>query len=363
MGGALRLALLGAALTLTAPALEAEPLYVPGVALLLLAGGAVAWVLVATRGLRVDRTLTATSVREGQDVDAGIRIRSAYLPLPAGTVEDPLLEHPVQLSTRHRERTIPARARFTRRGRRRLPGPRLVVRDPFGLAVRTIVGADHEVLVLPAILPVERTAAAGTGDALGHRATHSRVAAEVQLDGLRPLQAGTSAARISWASLARTGDLLERHMRPDGDDRPVIVLDTRVAGLDEDGLDAAVRATASLCVHLAGQGGCSLLLPGDRHPVPVEPGLATWPRLHVRLALIGAGGTPAAGALTGRQGVIVYVSARPLQRAPRTLTNTTGRGRILVVPAALADRPATFTVAGCLGYDMNARSARRPRVA
>lgn len=365
MGGALRLALLGAALVLTAAVLDAAPLYVPGLTLLLLAGGAAGWVLLASRGLRVTRTLAAATVQEGHAVAVRIEVRSPRLPLAAGAVEDPLLDAAVPSAVHRGRSTIRLNARFARRGRRRLAPTRVVVRDPFGLAVRAVAGREHELLVLPAILPVQRTGGDGAGDALGRRAARSRMAAEVQLDGLRPLQAGTSAARISWAAWARTGELLERHLRPDGDDRPVVVLDTRTAPDDpgQERLDAAVRAAASLCVHLAGQGGCSLLLPGDRHPVAVEPGLAAWPRLHVRLALVGAGGLPAAGALTGRQGVIVYVSARPVQRPPPTLSAARGRGRVLVVPGTLAGRTPAFAVGDCLGYDLSARGARPERAA
>ena len=49
---------------------------------------------------------------------------------------------------------------------------------------------------------------------------------------------------------------------------------------------AAVRACASLAVHLARHGGCALLLPGDRRPVTLDPELAGWPHLHARLALV-----------------------------------------------------------------------------
>ncbi|MCW3040415.1 MAG: hypothetical protein JWM31_2320, partial [Solirubrobacterales bacterium] len=257
MTGALRIALLGLGLLLGAAALDAEPLYVPGLVLVLLAAGAVAWVLLATHGLEVRRTLATSTVQEDQPIPAGIHVRGPRFVPPAGVVEDPLLVAGVPLAGRGHEQDIPLVARFPRRGRRRLAAPRVVVRDPFGLAVRAVAGEEHELLVLPRISPVRRTGTGGSGDALGHRTARSRVAAEVQLDGLRPLQTGTSAARISWSTWARTGELLERHMRPDGDDRPVVVLDTRTAPgeeEEEDGraLDAAVRAAASLCVHLAG---------------------------------------------------------------------------------------------------------------
>ena len=52
-------ALLGFLLTLVAATFDAEPLYVPGVALLLLAGLTTLWVAIAARGVRVKRTVGA----------------------------------------------------------------------------------------------------------------------------------------------------------------------------------------------------------------------------------------------------------------------------------------------------------------
>ncbi len=51
---------------------------------------------------------------------------------------------------------------FGRRGRRMLPPPALVLRDPFGLAQRVVTGGDaDELLVLPRIFPVTATAGRG----------------------------------------------------------------------------------------------------------------------------------------------------------------------------------------------------------
>ncbi|WP_354702270.1 hypothetical protein DSM112329_02626 [Paraconexibacter sp. AEG42_29] len=369
MGGALRLGGLGAALTLVAAALDAEPLFVPGVALLLIAAGACGWVWAAAHGLSVTRAVGSTTVVEGAPITVRTEVRSPWLLTPTGTLDDGLLGEPVALEGgRDRGvRVLHATPRFPRRGRIALPPPEVTVRDPFGLAVRTVAGHPHELLVLPAIHPVLRTDGGGDGDAIGRRQARSRVTAEVELDGLRPLRSGTSAARISWAVWARTGEMYERHLRPDGDDRPIVVLDTRTASpgagpgettIDADEqLDAAVRATASLCVFLAGRGGCSLLLPGDRQPVALQPGLGGWPRQHIRLALVRGGGTPAAGALTGRIGVIFYVSAQPLTGTPRVLAHAAGNGRVLVVPAGMPGRTPTFEVAGCSGYDLAPRGA------
>lgn len=362
MGGARRLAGLGGALLLVAAALDVEPLYVPGVALLALAAGAAGWVALVSRRITVGRTLTRATALEEQPVRVTVTARSSGLLLPHGTVHDPLLGTPLPLAAGGWEHIVPIEVRFSRRGRHVLAPPAVVVRDPFGLAHATVTGRAAEILVLPAVLPVRRPGGDQAGDALGRRSARDGIAPEVELDGLRPLRPGTPASRISWAALARTGDLLERHLRPDGDARPVVVLDTRTAsGEDEPALDAAVRAAASLCVHLGRREGCALLLPGDRRPHAIDHGLAGWPPLHTRLALVRAGGAPAAGALGGRTGIVFHVSARPLVRPPATLTRA--GGHVLVVPVALPGRPPSFTVAGCLGYDLTVARGRRPEAA
>ena len=60
----------------------------------------------------------------------------------------------------------------------------------------------------------------------------------------------------------------------------------------EENLDKAIRAAASLCVHLAQVGGCAVLLPGDRRPIEIGHDMGAWPAVHVRLALVEAGAPP-----------------------------------------------------------------------
>ena len=47
-----------------------------------------------------------------------------------------------------------------------------------------------------------------------------------------------------------------------------------------------------------------------------------------------------------------YVVAQRLSRAPRALAQSHGSSRVLVVPAAIAGRRPSFTVAGCTGYSL-----------
>ena len=86
-------------------------------------------------------------------------------------------------------------------------------------------------------------------------------AAELDLEGLRPYRQGTPASRIHWPAVARSGEMLERRLSADGDTAPLVVLDASRTPTEE-ALDHAVRAAASLCLHLARRGGCALLLPG-----------------------------------------------------------------------------------------------------
>jgi uncharacterized protein (DUF58 family) len=173
-------------------------------------------------------------------------------------------------------------------------------------------------------------------------------AAAIEIDGLREHQPGSPASRIHWPSVARGGEMMEKRLRPEMDSRPLIVLDSRGPASAES-LDAAVRAAASLCLHLARHGGCALLLPGERRPSAIESDLAAWHPAHVRLALVEAGGMPIASAALGRSGPVIYVASRLPRGMPRPLREASG-GRVLVVPVSLPGLPATFEVAGCRGY-------------
>ncbi len=345
---------IGTVLLVAAALFDAESLYVPGTAFVLLGAAAAAWVHAGTAGLRVERALTALTVMEDQPVDVRLVVRAGLTPLPTGVLEDDLLPAPVPLALGERTMALRIHASFARRGPRTLAPPRVVVRDPFSLASRSVTaGPPVELLVLPRIHPVTAPPGAADGSILSPRAGRPRMAAEFELDGLRPHRPGSPASRIHWSVFARTDELWERKLLADADSRPLVVLDPRCAEGDagQDGLDAAVRAVASLAVALAGQGGCGLLLPGDRRPFALEAGLTGWPRAHVRLAHVRDQGPPSSSGLAGRAGPVVYVSARPVTRTPRALQGGSGGLRILVVPGPQpAGRRALFAVAGCTGY-------------
>jgi uncharacterized protein (DUF58 family) len=358
-------AALGVALCLAAAIFDSASLYVPGVALLLLASGATAWVLLAAAGARLVRHAGPHTVVEDEPYPVRIELRAGRLPPPGGELLDPLLGWPVPVGGRWLRR-VRINVRFSRRGRRRIAPGTLVIRDPFRLCVRELRGEKGaEVLVLPRIEPVrppggdgaapgdEALMGAGAG-LTGGRATGT--AAELEIDGLRPYRPGAPASRIHWPSVARTGEVLERRLVAELDSAPLVVLDAS-APASEEALDQAVRAAGSLCVHLARAGGCALLLPGDRRPVELGSDLAGWSAAHVRLALVEAGATPPALARAPRGGAVLWVTASATRRPPRVVERLAAGARFLVTPLPLPGYPAAFEVAGCTGQALD--GARR----
>src|SRR4051794_18215865 len=340
--------MLGLLLLLVAGTFDAEPLYVTGSALLLLGAGAALWIGVGAWGAGVRRELDARSVLEEQSLSMRIEATAGRLPLPPGWIDEPLLPEPVRFSAGRRKARVRVEVTFGRRGRRVLPPPALVLRDPFGLAQRVVEGGEpDELLVLPRVLPVVATAGGEDGDPARSRAVLT-AAAETELDGLRPHREGAPASRIHWPSVARGAGLMERKLVSEADSRPLVVLDPRGPQSPE-ALDAAVRAAASLCVHFAKRTGCALLLPGDRRAAIVEPDLQAFAAAHARLALMDDRTGPALVAAQNRRGLVVFVSARIVDRVPRGLGRTPG-GCLLVIPGEIANRRAVLEVAGCHGY-------------
>src|SRR5919204_2861167 len=270
MRGAVSTALLGAVFVVAAGLLDAEPFYVPGVTFVALGALCVAWVVLASRGVRVWRTLTVRRVIEDQPLGVRVVARAGRLPFPAGGVEEPLLAAPVPLPSGRQRFGFRVEATFARRGPRTLAAPRVVIRDPLGLAAReAAVGEAQEILVLPRTEAVRAPGAGPEGARAGDRPLLAE-AAETEVDGLRAYRAGTPASRIHWPALARRRGLLERRLQAEADSRPLVALDARGT---EDDLDKAVRAAASLALQLAAEGGCSVHLPGARRPAELDSGL------------------------------------------------------------------------------------------
>lgn len=358
---------------LAAYVFDAAALFVPAVALLLVACLTPLWIGLAARGASLARVLHADRVLEGQPLEATIELRSGPLGLPGAELLDPLVRElsglrPSRGPLRGRA-VIEARvvARFSRRGRRVLDAPALVLGDPLGLVrvMRRGSSPAEELLVLPRTARVRWSQRDPAGELTPATASPSVEAlAATDVDGLRPYRPGTPASRISWPALARGAGLLERRLRADRDRTPLVILDARHSGSDAD-LDAAVRAAASLTLELARRGGCELLLPGDRRPVHIDPGLTAWSAVHIRLALVegGPAATPPSIGPHTRAGQIFYVTADG-ERLPGHVLRGGRRASVLVVPSTAPPpvrRSPSFEVSGCSGYLLGADQAARFR--
>ena len=350
-------ALLGLALCLAAGTFDTASLYVPGVALFLLAVGSVAWVLLAARGATVHRLPGPHTVVEDEPYPLRVEVKSGVLPPPGGELLEPLLGWPVPIAGRW-SRRLRINVRFARRGRRVLEPELLVIRDPLRLYSREVLGeGGEEVLVLPRVEPVTAPGSGGAGagaeSGLGAEPSLSgrrldASAAELEIDGLRAYREGAPASRIPWPTVARRGEMMERRLVAELDSAPLVVLDPS-APASEEALDMAVRAAASLCLWLARKDGCAVLLPGDRRPIDIGHDLGAWPSVHARLALVEEGAAPAGGVLGPRGGAVIWVTGSDLRATPRALERLPAGSRYVVAPGALPGVRPAFEVAGCTG--------------
>ncbi|MBV8220233.1 MAG: DUF58 domain-containing protein [Solirubrobacterales bacterium] len=359
-------AVAGLVLILIALTFEAAPLFVSGVALVVLGLAAPAWVSLAARGAHIDRRLDSDRVVEDEPIEATVEVRRGPWGLPGAAVEDPLAGEPISIrgpmSIISGGHTASVRivASFPRRGVRRIDPPTLIVSDALELArvERVSSSPAQELLVLPRTERVKWVPGAGEKWRRASGAAALEPFGATEVDGLRPYRQGTPASRIHWPALARGAGLLERRLRADTESRPLVVVDARCEGPSEH-LDAAVRAAASLVLELGTRTGCGLLLPGEYRPLEVDPDLTAWPVAHARLALVEGGpGTRAPGLAPGaRSAQVLYVAATPHARLPAGLAGAGVRAAILVLPKALATQPrheATFEVAGCIGFVVGA---------
>lgn len=343
----------GAVLCAVAAAFAAPELYVPGVSLLLVGVVAPAWVNLAARGVRLSLRAPEGVVQEGERVTVQLAVARGRCPLPAGTLTLVSPEQALALPSRRDGGTATTSLPMYRRGRHAIGPLRLTVRDPLGLYSREVSSSAGEVLVLPRVHPVSAEATGGLDGGAQRRALAPRAANEI--DSLQQYRPGAPASRIHWPTVARTGELVEHRLVADSERRPLIVLDA-TAPDSPDSLDRAVRAAASLCVHLARRGGCGLMLPGDRRSVGIEPDLRGWPAQHARLALVQATDIPP----VGRRGqhpenasMVVYVTAA----LPGDAAVPIGCWRL--GPHPLRGLPVAFSVAGCDAQAMPATMAAR----
>jgi len=352
---ALRTFAFGVLLCIGGGAFDLPSLYVPGVAIMLVGIGAAAWVMLAARGVRLVREQGPSTVQEEEPYALRLHVEGGLLPPPAGELVEPLLGKTLPASD-PRSRRVRVNVRFERRGRKRIQPARLVIRDPLSLAVREVTSESAEVLVLPRIEPVVVGPASGISGLESVSGALTEAAAELELHSLRPYRAGAPASRIHWPTVARTRVMMERRLVAEADARPLVALDPSSPPSME-ALDAAVRATASLIVHLARRAhGCSVLLPGQRRPTDLDAELRGWPALHARLALLEASeGAPRSRRLD-RSGAVFWVSAGGGSLPPGVKR---GGRSYFISPLPVSGRVPSFTVGGCSGYRLGSARDRR----
>jgi uncharacterized protein (DUF58 family) len=160
------------------------------------------------------------------------------------------------------------------------PGAHLIrrsevrVRDDLGLFSRyRMTGDPTVVLVLPELTSVGILPRQGGLDPGG----------DLEPDGLQPYIQGTPITRIHWPSVARAGEWQERRVIVAPRIMPLVVVDLSGAPGDE-AISWTLRAAAGQIQGLAMAGGCRVLLPGERVPIPVRNVVEGWPAMHRRLA-------------------------------------------------------------------------------
>lgn len=276
--------LLGFALLLAAALLGSVALFAFALGLLVVVAGALLATVVGARRVRITRAVDQAEVIEGR-------------PLALRFTVGGLRGLPVHVEVRGEDGTWQRlEAGVAQRLTIERPGPHLIgpsavrVRDDLHLFCRRrSAGEPAVVLVLPApasagVQPLPQGADPG-GDP--------------EPDGLQPYSRGTPVGRIHWPSVARAGEWQERRVTSAPRGLPLVVVD--LSGAASDGaIDWTLRAAAGQIHGLARAGGCRVLLPGERLPIPVENVAEGWPTVHRRLAGVrGARGTVAPAAPPG----------------------------------------------------------------
>ena len=349
MSRPLAVAALGLAFCLLAELLGVPAFLVPGLALVLLALAAEIAVRVMCWRVRLVREPLQASTEEGSRVRVRTRLHGPRaLRLSGDFAAHPDSEPRARRWLEGDTHEVGVLAR--RRGLHEIGPASLRFADPFGMCERSVLSKPTRLLVLPR---VERIRRADLDRLVGRAcARRALTAAAGELDDLRRADSYASVGRIHWLTTARTGTLMERRLRPESDSRPLVLLDGRdCAGADA--FDAAVRATASIALALARSGGCTLLLPPERRPHRLDRALASWPRIHTRLALIEPSDALAWDTIRVAS-VVLWVSA---SADPNALAHPGGGACFIVSPFPRARAEVVFTVAGCAVQRSDQRSA------
>lgn len=128
----------------------------------------------------------------------------------------------------------------------------LRLEDPFGVASSSVHQAPATKLVVYPRVEAIEALPPGPPDGISDRAGLSPVAPTVDGDlyALREYQRGDDLRRVHWRSTAKHDELMVRHPETPGDGAATILLDLRKSVHDDESLETAVSAAASI-VHAA----------------------------------------------------------------------------------------------------------------
>ncbi|WP_310962968.1 DUF58 domain-containing protein [Nocardioides terrisoli] len=237
-----------------------------GILVLMLPLGTMVWMARARHEISLVRTLSTTQVEVGQPVAVRLSLTNLGPRTQLLMVEEQL---PYALGSRPRfvvdpmqtgeSVTLDYTVRSDVRGGYPIGPLRFRVGDPFGMLElrRTFSAIDHLVVTprvetLPAIPMIG--AYAGTGD----NKPRSFVGGNAADVTVREYRLGDDLRRVHWPSTAHSGDLMVRREEQPWQARCTLLIDNRSRAHRGRGasssLEPAIRAGASIALHLAGQG-------------------------------------------------------------------------------------------------------------
>ena len=213
--------------------------------------------VMGSRGLRYSRALTP-GVRITAGSPAKLRLlleRSRFGATKASVVDHLPGPRGFEFSQTRKRSRIEVPLTFARRGVYTLGPAEVRVADPFGLL--RFAKRDSEttqVIVYPQVYELRGFPLRGGNVEAG--TTGSRGRRGEEFANLREYRRGDDRRHIHWKSLARTGELFVKEFSLQAPRRHTVALDLRREGLrtQENEIEDAVSAAASVLTHLAGEG-------------------------------------------------------------------------------------------------------------
>ncbi len=213
--------------------------------------------VMASRGLRYSRVLPpGIRITAGSPVKLRLLLERSRFGAPKASVVDRLPgPRGFEFSQTRKRSRIEVPLTFARRGVYTLGPAEVRVADPFGLLRFAKRDSETtEVVVYPQVHELRGFPLRGGNVEAG--TTGSRGRRGEEFANLREYRRGDDRRHIHWKSLARTGELFVKEFSLQAPRRHTVALDLRREGLrtQENEIEDAVSAAASVLTHLAGEG-------------------------------------------------------------------------------------------------------------